>query len=590
MKGIMKRLSISGKLIVGFGGILVLMVISSVLSLYGIGSIGEQVTLYSRYTVPNTASVWNMRRDMVSIERDVLQAFNSGDGQERQKSLDQAQTDGQSLQKLLDDYAGNQRDSRRDGEIKEVRDLLEQEKSIREEISALLGTYSESDIQKADDLYSNQYVPIFDKVAEVLIGFSDGAAERAVQQNAEAASAANTARITLVAVALLSVVLAAVIINAIRKSILTPVTEIMHVYGEISRGNMSAEVTYQGHDELGQMAGLIRDSNKLQSRILGDIIDKFTRIAKGDLRIEVELDYPGDFAALKEAIVHMAESLNSTMCVIDTAAGQVSIGASQVSSGAQELAAGAAEQASSVEELSASATIIADQAEENLVNVQTANHFVGLAGAGVNAGNDHMKQLLEAMSEIGSSSNQITNITKVIEDIAFQTNILALNAAIEAARAGSAGKGFAVVADEVRNLAAKSAEAARQTADLIRNSAATVSKGTEITEKTAQILRETGVNALKVTESFSKIEQASAGQADAIEQIKQGLNQVSAVVETTAATAEENSATSEEMSAQAVTLREEVGKFKLDRKAEAGSHLPASWEMQAGVMPESGKY
>jgi methyl-accepting chemotaxis protein len=187
-----------------------------------------------------------------------------------------------------------------------------------------------------------------------------------------------------------------------------------------------------------------------------------------------------------------------------------------------------------------------------------------------------MKQLTGAMANIGSASNQIANITKVIEDIAFQTNILALNATIEAARAGNAGKGFAVVADEVRNLAAKSAEAAKQTAELIRHSAVAVEEGTQIAAKTAQILSDIESKGSKVNESILKILESSTDQAAAMEQVKQGLNQVSSVVQTNAATAEENSATSEEMSAQAAALKEEVGKFSLDSGYEKDSFAAIS--------------
>jgi len=349
--------------------------------------------------------------------------------------------------------------------------------------------------------------------------------------------------------------------------IVTPIKKLTQTANLIAKGNLDVSAQAGARDETGQMADAINKTVVQLSRYVAyikEITYTLENMAQGDMRIQLKEDYVGEFASIRSAFDSISTSLNSTLRNIDTAAGQVSTGASQVASGAQALAAGSAEQASSVEQLNASVAKIAEQAEENSTNVKTASHYVDEAGAGVNAGNQHMNQLTEAMADIGSASNQIANITKVIEDIAFQTNILALNAAIEAARAGSAGKGFAVVADEVRSLAGKSAEAAKQTGELIRNSVATVSKGTQITAKTARILQDVGENALKVTESFSKIEQASSEQAAAIEQIKQGLTQVSSVVQTNAATAEENSATSEEMSAQAATLREEVGKFKLE--------------------------
>ena len=337
------------------------------------------------------------------------------------------------------------------------------------------------------------------------------------------------------------------------------------------QSKLQVNINYESKDEMGQMAQTIRKTNGLLTSYIKDISEKLTWMSQGDMQFDIDLDYVGDFAAIKNAIQHTAYALNQTLQTINMAAEQVSTGASQVSSGAQELALGSAEQASSIEELSATVTKVADQAAANSENVRVATKYVEQTGTGVETGNAHMGQLTEAMTEINSASSQIASITKVIEDIAFQTNILALNAAIEAARAGEAGKGFAVVADEVRNLAAKSAEAAKRTSDLIQASVETVSKGTRITTQTAQILLDIRDKTKFVIDSISKIDDASAEQAAAIEQIKQGLHQVSSVVQTNAATAEENSATSEEMSAQATTLHEEVRKFKLKNSKEKNS-------------------
>jgi methyl-accepting chemotaxis protein len=559
----MKNLSISMKLIVGFGIVLLLMLATIVMSILSINGINGQIHSYAQYTLPNTTSLWIIRRNTVSIQRYMAQALAETNTHDIQELFDWAQQDAETLLAEVDKYAANQRDTNRDEKLAELSGLYTEAGAIRKQINALLQNPTEQNREQAKALFEDKYVPVMDQSAEILIDFTATADARAEQQKLDAEAAVNTAWIILIACAAAAIALTVVITLIIRKSILTPIREIVDVFGEISKGNMKAEISYDSRDEMGQMARLIKESNRMQGAILGDIMEKFGLIARGDLRISVDIDYPGDFEALKISIEDMVANLNHTMQTINTAAGQVSTGAAQVASGAQALATGSTEQASSVEELSESVTKIADQAAENSENVRTATQYVDEAGSGVTAGNEHMKQLTEAMTNIDSSSSQIANITKVIEDIAFQTNILALNAAIEAARAGNAGKGFAVVADEVRSLAAKSAEAAKQTAELIQASVATVKEGTQITEQTAQILQDVGQKAAKAVESIEKIEAASAEQAAAIEQIKQGLNQVSAVVQTNAATAEENSATSEEMSAQAATLREEVSRFKL---------------------------
>ncbi|QRV22222.1 HAMP domain-containing protein [Lacrimispora saccharolytica] len=347
--------------------------------------------------------------------------------------------------------------------------------------------------------------------------------------------------------------------------IANPIIKITNRMKLLSQGNLTEETPQiKSRDEVGELSKSIDSSIKTLFLYVEDITRNMEEIAAGNLKTGPAQEYIGDFKRIETAVYDSVRNLSETLSLIHMAAEQVSTGASQVAYGAQDLASGSTEQASAIEELEASIEKIAEQALDNSCNVKMAAQFVEQTGSSVSDGDEHMSRLTEAMTDISAASDQITSITKVIEDIAFQTNILALNAAVEAARAGDAGKGFAVVADEVRNLASKSSEAAKKTAELIQHSAATVAEGSQIAEQAAKILRSIRENAVKVNESIVKIEQASVEQSDAIEQIKLGLSQVSAVVQTNAATAEENSATSQEMSAQAATLRMEVEKFKLN--------------------------
>lgn len=305
------------------------------------------------------------------------------------------------------------------------------------------------------------------------------------------------------------------------------------------------------------------------SRIIGNPVKKLSKsaelIADGDLNIDIDINTRDEIGNLADSFRRMSENLNNVMSNINSAAEQVASGARQVSESSIALSQGSTEQASSVEELSSSLEEISVQTKQNADNAKQANLLAETAKDNANTGNEQMKEMLQAMDEINESSSNISKIIKVIDDIAFQTNILALNAAVEAARAGQHGKGFAVVAEEVRNLAARSAKAAKETTGMIENSIKKVDGGTRIANQTAEALNKIVNDIAKVANLVGDISNASNEQSAGIAQINQGVIQVSNVVQTNSATSQESAAASEELSGQAEMLKDQVSRFKLKR-------------------------
>lgn len=298
---------------------------------------------------------------------------------------------------------------------------------------------------------------------------------------------------------------------------------------------------------------------------INKMVEASKRMADGDLDITLEIDTKDEIGVLAKAFIRMTANMNEVMTNINAASEQVASGSRQVSDSSMSLSQGATEQASSIEQLTASIEEIASQTRLNAQNANQANELAESAKHNAVQGNTQMQLMLKSMDEINDSSNNISKIIKVIDEIAFQTNILALNAAVEAARAGQHGKGFAVVAEEVRNLAARSANAAKETTALIEGSIKKVEGGTKIANETAVALVQIVGSIEKVSNLVGDIAVASNEQAIGVDQVNQGISQIADVVQTTSATSEETAAASEELSSQAEMLKHQVARFKLRR-------------------------
>ncbi len=365
--------------------------------------------------------------------------------------------------------------------------------------------------------------------------------------------------------------------------------------GRLARGELICDMetapadqdTEQLHAIYAEIAGNLHSAVSAITGYIGEISGVLAAMSGGDLNQEITSEYKGDFIALKESINGIANSLSSVLLEINTAADQVASGTRQVSDGSQTISQGATEQASAIEELTASITEIAAQTKQNAANANRANELSIAAKEDAVKGNDQMKGMQQAMAEINESSENISKIIKVIDDIAFQTNILALNAAVEAARAGQHGRGFAVVAEEVRNLAARSANAAKETTELIEGSIKKAEAGTKIADNTAAALGNIVNGVEKAVQLVGEIAVASNEQATGIAQVNRGIEQLSDVVQNNSATSEETAAASEELSGQADMLKAMVAQFIL--KNSGASKDPAAEKSEDDAAAELSK-
>ena len=417
--------------------------------------------------------------------------------------------------------------------------------------------------ENATDAILNNCTPALNKVVEIAIKL-DELTDEASSETVRNMVVCTVAGFVVIIVCLVfAFTLTRKTSKRVLETILEPLHAIEDVAMELTEGNLHSTLEYHSDDEIGKLAHSMRKSIRILGTYVDDIDRSMKLFSEGNFDVHPEVEWRGDFVGILNSFMAFQASMAGTIKGIQNVSNEVSGAAEQVASSSNDLADGATNQAAVVEELTATVTGVSEQVEKNSQSAKEISVKVDELGNAISESNGKMHEMVDSMHEISEASKEIDKIITTINEIASQTKLLALNASIEAARAGEAGKGFAVVANQVNVLADQSAQAAKESANLIETSVKAVEKGMVIAGQTAAQLEEVAENSKLITTEVTNIAETLETQTTEIKQINEGIEQINDVVQTNSATSEECAAASQEMSSEAESLREMIRKFKV---------------------------